>query len=182
MNKAMIMGRLGQDPTLEYLPSGSQVSEFSVATDESYKDRNGNKVDKAEWHRVKVYGPAAEFCSKWLAKGKRVLVEGKIATRSWEDQQGQKRYITEIIVSGPQGHITPIDWANSEDDQAQGGRAQQGAHSGQSRGAYQRPQGQGGYQQPQGQRQQPKQGRMDQGYGPGPAFPTEASGMDDVPF
>lgn len=106
LNKVMLIGRLGQDPKLTYLPSGNPVAELSVATDESYKDRDGNKVDRAEWNRVKVFGRSAEFCNNYLAKGRLVYVEGTLRTRSWEDQQGQKRYVTEVVVSGP-GHTHP---------------------------------------------------------------------------
>lgn len=96
LNKAMIIGRLGRDPELRYTQSGKPCATLNIATDESYTDRNGNKVAKAEWHRVQVWDKAAEACGNYLAKGSLVFVEGKLQTREWQDQQGQKRYVTEI--------------------------------------------------------------------------------------
>jgi single-strand DNA-binding protein len=97
LNKVILVGRLGQDPRLAYTSSGSPVVNFNIATDESYTDRDGNRVDKAEWHRIVVFGRQAESCANYLEKGRLVLIEGKLQTRQWEDQQGQKKYTTEII-------------------------------------------------------------------------------------
>ena len=84
LNKVMIIGRLGRDPELRYSQSGSPVCTFSVATDESYTDRDGNRVDRAEWHRVVVFQKAAENCSQYLTKGSLVFVEGSLQTRKWQ--------------------------------------------------------------------------------------------------
>ena len=97
LNKVMLIGRLGQDPRLAYLPSGSPVVNFSLATDESYTDREGNRIDKAEWHRIVAFDRQAEFCANYLSKGRLIFVEGKLRTRKWQDQQGQDRYTTEIV-------------------------------------------------------------------------------------
>ena len=92
VNKVIILGRLGQDPELKYTAGGSAVCNFSLATSESWTDRNGQKQEKTEWHRVVVWGKLAELCNQYLSKGRQAYVEGKLATRSWEDQNGQKRY------------------------------------------------------------------------------------------
>ena len=152
INKVILVGRLGQEPKLTYMPSGQPVAEFSVATDESYKDREGNKVDRVEWHRVKVFGRSAEFCEKYLSKGRLVYIEGSNKTRSWDDQQGQKRYMTEVVVTAP-GHTV------------QGLDSQQGQGTGQD--------------QPQPDRQ-PARGNQN-AVPQRQHFPSEASGMDAMP-
>lgn len=99
LNKAMIIGRLGREPELKYTQSGMPVTTLNIATDESYLDRDGNRVEKTEWHKVTVFQRAAENCSQYLSKGSLVYVEGRIQTRKWQDQQGQDRYSTEIVAS-----------------------------------------------------------------------------------
>jgi single-strand DNA-binding protein len=97
LNKAMLIGRLGKDPELSYTQSGTARCRFSLATSEKYRDNNGEMKEDTEWHNVIVWGKQAENCEKYLQKGRLVHIEGKITTRSWEDQQsGQKKYITEI--------------------------------------------------------------------------------------
>jgi single-strand DNA-binding protein len=96
MNKVILVGRLGQDPKLAYAASGVAVANFNIATDESYTDRDGNKVDKTEWHRIVVFAKQAEMCANYLSKGRLVLVEGSLQTRKWQDQEGNDRYTTEI--------------------------------------------------------------------------------------
>lgn len=98
LNKAIIIGRLGRDPETNYLQSGNAVANFSVATSESWKDKNtGEKKEKTEWHRVVAWGRLAEICGEYLRKGSLVYIEGKIETREWE-KDGEKKYTTEIIV------------------------------------------------------------------------------------
>jgi single-strand DNA-binding protein len=97
VNKAIIVGRLGSDPELRFIPSGRAVANFNVATDSVWKDRDGNRQKQTEWHRIVVWGPQAETCSKYLSKGREVYVEGEIRTRSYDDKEGVKRYVTEII-------------------------------------------------------------------------------------
>lgn len=96
LNKVMLIGRLGKDVELKYTQSGSPVANLSLATDESYTGQDGNKVQKTEWHRVIVYGKQAENCANFLHKGSMAFIEGSLATRKWQDQQGQDRFVTEI--------------------------------------------------------------------------------------
>ena len=96
MNKAMLIGRLGADPELRYMPDGSAVCTMNLATDESYNDRQGNRVERTEWHRVVVFRKQAENCGRYLKKGSLVYVEGRLQTRKWQDRNGQDRYTTEI--------------------------------------------------------------------------------------
>lgn len=97
VNKVIILGRLGQDPELKYTPSGAAVCNFSLATSESWTDKNsGQKNEKTEWHRIVVWGKLAELCNQYLSKGRQAFVEGKLQTRSWDDKDGNKRYTTEI--------------------------------------------------------------------------------------
>lgn len=96
LNLVQIIGRLGRDPELRYTSSGSPICSLNVATDESYTDRDGNKVERAEWHRVSVFQRQAENCANYLAKGSLVYVEGNLTTRKWQDQNGQERFTTEI--------------------------------------------------------------------------------------
>ncbi len=96
LNKAMIIGRLGQKPELKYTTSGDPVTSLNVATTEVYYDRERNKQERTEWHRVSIFGKQAEHCANYLDKGSLVYVEGSIQTRKWQDKNGQDRYTTEI--------------------------------------------------------------------------------------
>lgn len=96
LNRVMLIGRLGRDPELRYTQSGTPVCTLQAATDESYTDRDGNKVERTEWHRITCFQKQAENCAAYLAKGSLVYVEGSLTTRKWQDQQGQDRYTTEI--------------------------------------------------------------------------------------
>ncbi|MEO1022502.1 MAG: single-stranded DNA-binding protein [Bacteroidota bacterium] len=96
LNKAMIIGRLGQDPEVRYTQANTAVATLSIATSERYKDSNGENQERTEWHRVVAWGRLAEICQQYLKKGSLVYIEGPIQTRQWEDQQGQKRYTTEV--------------------------------------------------------------------------------------
>ena len=96
LNRVQIIGRLGRDVELRQTPSGQSVASFTVATDESYTSRDGQKVEQTEWHRINVFGKQAELCGKFLGKGSLVYVEGKLRTRKWTDQSGQERSSTEI--------------------------------------------------------------------------------------
>jgi len=102
VNKVILVGRLGADPELKTLGSGQNVANFTLATGENWVDRDGNKQERTEWHRIVVWGKLAEVCRNHLSKGRQVFVEGKLQTRSWEDQQGQKRYTTEIVANNVQ--------------------------------------------------------------------------------
>lgn len=97
LNRATILGRLGQDPEVRTTPQGSTVCNLSVATSESYKDKNDQWAEITDWHRVTLWDRLADTASKYLKKGSKVYIEGKIRTRTWEDKDGNKRYMTEII-------------------------------------------------------------------------------------
>ena len=102
LNRVIIMGNLGQDPELRYTANKTPVCSLNVATTEYRTNQEGQKQDITEWHRVVVWSRMAENCAKYLAKGRTVMIEGRLQTRSWEDQQGQKRYTTEIVASNVQ--------------------------------------------------------------------------------
>ena len=97
VNKVILIGNLGADPELKYTPSNRPVCNLSVATNEVFKDKTGQRQERVEWHRVTVWGDQAENCSKYLAKGRTVYVEGRLQTRSWDDKDGKKRYSTDIV-------------------------------------------------------------------------------------
>lgn len=97
LNKVLLIGNLGKDPEVRYMPNGDAVANFSIATTESYKDRNGDKQDKTEWHNITMYRKLAEIAGQYLKKGSQVYLEGKIQTRKWQDKEGKDRYTTEII-------------------------------------------------------------------------------------
>jgi single-strand DNA-binding protein len=97
LNKVMIIGNLGADPEMRYTGSGSAVTTFNVATNRQYTTREGEQRDETEWFRVVAWNRLAEICSQYLSKGRQVYVEGRMQTRSWEGQDGQKRYTTELI-------------------------------------------------------------------------------------
>jgi len=99
VNKAILIGRLGADPEVRYTPDGLMITNFNLATDESRKDKSGERIQKTEWHRIVTFGKLAEIAGKYLSKGKMVFIEGRIQTRSWEDKDGNKRSTTEIIAS-----------------------------------------------------------------------------------
>ncbi|OWY22147.1 single-stranded DNA-binding protein [Sphingobacteriales bacterium UPWRP_1] len=96
LNKVLLVGNLGKDPEIQNFESGSKKASFSLATSERYTNRDGQSVENTEWHNIVCWGKLAEIAEKYLQKGKMVFVEGKIKTRSWEDKEGNKRYITEI--------------------------------------------------------------------------------------
>jgi single-strand DNA-binding protein len=98
VNKVIIVGNLGNDPDTRYMPSGSAVTNLSVATNESWKDKQtGEQKDRTEWHRVAMFGRLAEIAAEYLRKGSQVYIEGKLRTRKWQDQNGNDRWTTEII-------------------------------------------------------------------------------------
>jgi single-strand DNA-binding protein len=102
VNKVILIGNLGSDPEVKYTPSGVPVANFSLATTESWTDRNGERQERTEWHRLVLWRKLAEIAGQYLKKGSKLYVEGKLQTRSWEDQSGQKRYTTEVVVNDMQ--------------------------------------------------------------------------------
>src|SRR5437667_4650030 len=99
VNKVILVGRLGRDPETRYTGGGQAVANFSVATDESYKDKNGERQKRTEWHKIVVWGKQAEIAQQYLRKGSLLYLEGRIQTRQWDDREGQKRTSTEIVAS-----------------------------------------------------------------------------------
>ena len=102
INRVFLLGNLGKDPELRYTPSQQSVCSFSLATSESRKGADGERIEQTEWHNIVVWGKQAENCKQYLSKGRQVFVEGRIQTRKWQDQQGNVRYTTEIIASNVQ--------------------------------------------------------------------------------
>jgi single-strand DNA-binding protein len=96
VNKVILIGNLGRDPELRYTQSGSAVTNFTVATNERWRDKDGNNQERTEWHRVVVWGRSAENCAQYLQKGRSVYIEGRLQTREWEDKEGNKRQTTEV--------------------------------------------------------------------------------------
>lgn len=97
VNKVILVGNLGKDPEVRHLDSGRAVANFSLATSETYKNKQGERVTNTEWHNVVLWSPLAEIAEKFLKKGGQVYIEGKLTTRSWDDQDGNKRYTTEVV-------------------------------------------------------------------------------------
>lgn len=143
VNKVILVGNLGKDPETKYLPSGNAVTNLTLATSESYKDKNtGEQKETTEWHRIAIFGKLAEIAGEYLRKGSQVYFEGKLQTRKWQDQQGQDRYTTEVMVDSFDGVMQML-----------GGKEGGNQSQGQSAPS----QNQGGYQQPQQQQQQQPQ-------------------------
>jgi len=141
VNKVIIVGNLGQDPEVRYSGNGSAIANISIATSESWKDKNtGQMQEKTEWHRVVMFNRLGEIAGEYLRKGSKVYVEGKLQTRKWQDQQGQDRYTTEIVAStmqmldsrggdsmgqGGGGYQAPSQAAPQQGGQQFGGQPQQ---------------------------------------------------------
>ncbi len=203
LNKVMIIGRLGRDPDLKYSQNGAPVCTLNIATDESYTDAQGQRVERTEWHRVAVFQRNAENCKNFLRKGSLVYVEGSLQTRKWQDQNtGQDRYLTEV-------RAQRVQFLDRRDAQEGGGyRPNSYADKG---GPAFPPEYQQMEQKNRGYRSTPQQNnppdddspafpheapQMDQGDrgyhsapqqnnpsdDDGPVFPSEASQMDEVPF
>lgn len=159
LNKVMIIGRLGQDPELRCATTGMAICRFSVATDESYQDRDGQRQEKTEWHRVVTFQKQAENCSNYLHKGSLVFVEGSLSTNKWTDQQGQTRYTTEIKAQR-------VQFLDRKGDNQGGADQQQGAPR----------------QQPAARGNAPRQQRRPVDDDLGQAFPSGGSNFNDLPF
>ncbi|MCC8988729.1 MAG: single-stranded DNA-binding protein [Candidatus Contendobacter sp.] len=99
VNKVILIGNLGKDPEVRYMPSGDAIATISIATTETFKDREGVKQERTEWHRVAFFGKLAEIAGQYLKKGRPVYIEGRIQTRKWQDKAGQDRYTTEIVAN-----------------------------------------------------------------------------------
>lgn len=174
INKVILIGNLGSDPEVRYMPQGGAVANLTLATSETWTDKNTNeKKENTEWHRLVIYQRLAEIAGEYLRKGSKIYVEGKLKTRKWTDKDGIERYTTEIVVN----ELQMLDGRNG--DNGQGG--------GQGGGAYQKPQGnqqrapQGG-----GQQRAPQGGQQSR---PPQSTPADRAPMeppidfdDDIPF
>lgn len=135
VNKVILIGNLGADPEMRYLPSGEAVANLRVATTEQWKDKSGDKQEATEWHRVSFFGRQAEVCGQYLKKGSSVYIEGSIRTRKWQDQSGQDRYSTEIrgdrmqMLGGRGGGGGSADYDQSPPSDS-GGRGRSGGSGG----------------------------------------------------
>jgi len=131
VNKVIIVGNLGNDPETKYMPSGSAVTNLSVATNESWKDKQtGEQKDRTEWHRVAMFGRLAEIAAEYLRKGSQIYIEGKLRTRKWQDQQGNDRYSTEVIAD----EMQMLGGRGGAPGMGAGGPSPSGPPSGQSSG------------------------------------------------
>ncbi|PWF69537.1 single-stranded DNA-binding protein (plasmid) [Vibrio sp. T9] len=150
INKVILVGNLGSDPEIRYLPNGGAVANITVATSETWRDKaSGENREKTEWHRVVLFGKLAEVAGEFLRKGSQVYIEGQLQTRKWKDQQGQDRYSTEVVVQGFNGVMQMLGGSNRA-----GGQQQQGGW-GQPQQPQQPQQQQGGWGQPQQQYNEP---------------------------
>ena len=167
VNKVIIVGNLGQDPEVRYMPNGNAVANFTVATSESWKDQQGQLQERTEWHRIVVYRRLAEIAGEYLRKGSKVYLEGRLQTREWQDQQGQKRYTTEIIVN----EMQMLDGRSEGGARGAGGHGDEGSDWGSSagRGAT-------------SQQRRPAHDDWDQSAGSGPAGGVSGDIDDDIPF
>ena len=167
VNKVIIIGNLGNDPEVRYSANGSAIANISVATSESWTDKNsGDKQEKTEWHRIVMFNRLGEIAGEYLRKGSKVYNEGKLQTRKWQNQSGQDRYTTEIVANTMQ----MLDGRG--DNAGQGGGGYQAPRQ-------QAPQQQGGGQQFGGA----QQGGQQQGGGQAPSQPAPANDFDDdIPF
>lgn len=167
VNKVILVGNLGNDPEIRYMPNGGAVANITIATSESWRDKQtGEQREKTEWHRVSLFGKLAEVAGEYLRKGSQVYIEGQLQTRKWQDQQGQDRYTTEVVVQGFNGVMQMLGGK----DQGQGGQQQASAQ-----------QQQGGCGQPQqpAQQRQPQQRTQNQQ----PQYNEPPMDFDDdIPF
>ena len=127
VNKVILVGNLGRDPEVRYTKSGQAVASFSIATSEKWTGKDGNKEEKTEWHRIVAWGKLGEICGEYLSKGKQVYLEGRLQTREWEDNNGNKKQTTEIVAS----NMTMLGQAGGSGGSGYGGG---NSSSGSSRG------------------------------------------------
>lgn len=184
VNKVILVGNIGQDPEVRYMPNGNAVANLSLATSESWKDQSGQLQERTEWHRLTMYRRLAEIAGEYLKKGSQVYVEGKLQTRKWQDQQGQDKYTTEIIVD-------QMQMLGGRGGQSEGGfQGQPRQAPAQQNQGFNQPQGQSqGQPQQQAKPQYQNQNQPQQGGGfnqaPAPSKPMAEPDFDfddDIPF
>jgi len=126
INKVILVGNLGAKPEIKYASNGNAISNLSIATSESWTDKStGQKQERTEWHRVSLFGKVAEIAGQYLDKGSKVYVEGKLQTRKWQDQSGQDRYTTEVVISGYSGTLQMLDRRDDMNSSAPAQQSQQ---------------------------------------------------------
>ncbi|AUX95059.1 single-stranded DNA-binding protein [Mixta gaviniae] len=178
VNKVILVGNLGQDPEVRYMPNGGAVANITLATSESWRDKQtGETKEKTEWHRVVLFGKLAEVAGEYLRKGSQVYIEGSLQTRKWQDQSGQERYTTEVVVNVG-GTMQMLGGRQNGGAGAQSGGGMGGGNSNNNNGW--------------GQPQQPQGGNQFSGGGQAPARPQQQSAPanneppmdfdDDIPF
>jgi single-strand DNA-binding protein len=160
VNKVILVGNLGKDPEVRYTPGGAAVANFTIATNENWTDKQGQKQERTEWHRIVVWGKAAELCGEYLSKGRQVYIEGRLQTREWNNKEGVKQYTTEVVAN-PVGGVV---FLSGGERGAGGGRGRSGGASGED-----------GFGAPP-----PGLDEGPQGGGGGGASPK--GGEDDIPF
>jgi single-strand DNA-binding protein len=169
VNKVILVGNLGNDPEVRYMPNGNAVANLSLATSESWKDQQGQQQEKTEWHRVTMYRRLAEIAGEYLKKGSQIYIEGKLQTRKWQDQQGNDKYTTEVIADQLQ-----MLGGRMEGGQNNGGGYQQRPQQNNANQGYQKmPPNQGGAPAQGGQQPQQQPPKMAE-----PDFDFD----DDIPF
>ena len=130
VNRATLVGHAGRDPEIRALKGGNRVANFGLATTERWTDREGKPAEATEWHRIVVYGPAVDIVERRLRKGDPVMVEGRIATRQFQDREGNERTVTEIVVAGPQAMVNVLSPRRTEDGDLESESARPGSESG----------------------------------------------------
>ncbi|MCF8480830.1 MAG: single-stranded DNA-binding protein [Rhodospirillum sp.] len=175
VNKVILIGNLGKDPETRTFQNGGKVTNLRIATSESWKDRQtGERKERTEWHSVAIFGPLADIAERYLRKGSKVYLCGSLQTRKWQDQSGQDRYSTEVVLQGPGAEMTMLDGRPGDDQGGGFGGGASGAggggYGGGAGGGYGGSQGGGG-------------GGARQGWDSGPAQgPGPADIDDDIPF
>jgi single-strand DNA-binding protein len=127
VNKVILVGNLGKDPEVRYTPGGAAVANFTIATNENWTDKQGQKQERTEWHRIVVWGKTAELCGEYLSKGRQVYIEGRLQTREWNNKEGVKQYTTEVVAN-PVGGVVFL--SGGERGAGGGGRGRAGGSSG----------------------------------------------------
>ncbi|QRG83192.1 single-stranded DNA-binding protein [Vibrio diabolicus] len=173
INKVILVGNLGNDPEIRYMPNGGAVANITIATSDSWRDKaTGEQREKTEWHRVVLFGKLAEVAGEYLRKGSQVYIEGQLQTRKWQDQSGQDRYSTEVVVQGFNGVMQMLGGRGQGDGAPMGGQQQQQGGWGQPQQPAQQQ-----YNAPQQQQQQQAPQQPQQQYNEPPM-----DFDDDIPF
>jgi single-strand DNA-binding protein len=170
VNKVILVGNVGKDPEVRYMPSGDAVANLTIATSESWKDKQGQKQEKTEWHRVVIFGKLAEICGEYVKKGSQLYIEGKLETRKWQDNAGVEKYSTEIKVDSFTGVMQMIGSANK----SEGGNTPQQQSAPAAQPSY--------APKPQPAPQQGQQNNQGQQQGGNNQPPLDDGWDDDIPF